>query len=47
MTIFPTGIDPTDVYSVNYPSILEVPLEYYYIGPNLQYEVEDSEGKKL
>lgn len=25
-TIFPTGIDPVPVYSVNYPNPLEIPL---------------------
>lgn len=47
MTIFPTGLDPTDVYSVNYPNPLEIPLDLYYFGPNLQYSVLNHKGDML
>lgn len=47
MTIFPTGLDPTDVYSVNYPNPLEIPLSNYYIGPNIQYSVLNHKGDNL
>ena len=46
-TIFPTGLDPTDVYSVNYPNPLEIPLENYYLGPNLQYSILNPKGDVL
>ncbi len=47
MTIFPTGLDPTDVYSINYPNPLEIPLSPYYVGPNLQYTVLNHKGDEL
>jgi hypothetical protein len=47
MTIFPTGLDPTDVYSINYPNPLEISLEPYYLGPNLQYNILNHKGDTL
>jgi hypothetical protein len=47
MTIFPTGLDPTDVYSVNYPNPLEIPLSNYYIGPDIKYSVLNHKGDNL
>lgn len=47
MTIFPTGLDPTDVYSVNYPNPLEIPLAPYYFGPNIDYTVLNHKGDQL
>jgi hypothetical protein len=47
LTIFPTGLDPTDVYSVNYPNPLEIPLDNYYVGPNLQYSVLNHKDDQL
>lgn len=47
MTIFPTGLDPTDVYSVNYPNPLEISLDPYYIGPNINYAILNHKGDAL
>jgi len=47
MTIYPTGLDPTDVYSVNFPSLLHIPLESYYLGPNINYQILNHKGDTL
>ena len=46
-TIFPTGLDPTDVYSINFPNPLEIPLNPYYFGPNIEYAVLNHKGDNL
>ena len=35
MTIFPTKYDVTNLYSVNFPKPLEIPLGHYATGPNV------------
>jgi len=47
MTIFPTGLDPTSVYSVNYPNPLEIPLDPYYMGPDMHYSLLNHKGDQL
>lgn len=37
----------TSSYSVNYPNPLEIPLEYYYRGPNIQYQLLNHKGDQL
>jgi hypothetical protein len=46
-TIFPTGIDPVPVYSVNYPNPLEIPLNSYFLGPDIHYQLQTPSGDVL
>lgn len=46
-TIFPSGLDLTDVYSVNYPNPLEIPLDDYFLGPDIHYQILDHKGDGL
>lgn len=39
MTIFPTLLDPTDVYSSNYPGQVRIFMDEYFMGPNQNYNV--------
>ncbi len=44
MKIWSTGLDPTDVYSTNYPGELQISLEDYFMGPNISYSLKDHKG---
>lgn len=44
MTLFPSGLAPTKVYSVNYPKPVLIPMEGYVLGPNIQYQLKNKEG---
>lgn len=41
MTLFPSGLTPTKVYSVNYPKPVLIPMEGYVLGPNIQYQLKN------
>lgn len=47
MTIFPTGIEQTKVYSVNYPKPLYIPLNNYFRGPNINYQLKNAKGTDI
>jgi hypothetical protein len=46
-TLFPTGFDTANVYSINYPNPIRIPLDSYFIGPNINYDVLNQKGDKL
>lgn len=47
MTLFPSGMTPTSVYSVNYPKPLTIPLNEYVIGPNIEYQLKNKKGDDI
>lgn len=46
-TLFPSGMTPTKVYSVNYPLPLRIPLEGYVLGPNIEYQLKNKKGDDI
>lgn len=46
-TIFPSGMTRTNLYSVNYPNPLDIPLRDYALGPNVQYQLKNKKGDDI
>jgi len=46
-TIFPSGYETPNLYSVNYPNPLEIRLRNYALGPNVQYQLKNKKGDSI